>query len=113
MHVGARGQAGDPFRFAARERGAPVQAHRELHAQPGAAALDAAEEATVEFARGFAQESGFHRDARGAQAVDRATRALGRIIRCDHHAREARGMNQRFSTARFALAFCHASEGPM
>ena len=56
-HVGTRGFAGDPLRFAIRERGASIERRRELDAHPWPAALDATEESAIELARRLAHQA--------------------------------------------------------
>ena len=89
----SRGFAADPFRIARRQRAAPVEAGRELDAQPRPAALDAREEAAVEL-RAPALPSGRSRPRcrPRAGARSRAPSTCGiRIAHRADHARDARG----------------------
>ena len=102
LHVGTRRLAGDPLRLAAGQRGAAVQAHRQLHPHPRAAALDPAEEADVEFARRLAHQAGVDGDAGSAQKARAAAVDLReRILGGDHHPLHACG-NQRIGARRRA-----------
>jgi len=102
LHVEPRGRAADPFAVAAGERGAAVQAHRELHAQPRPAALHARQEAAVDLARLRFHQADRHLDPRRAQAlVTGAVHLRERIAHRTDHACHA-GFDQRIGTGRGA-----------
>jgi len=69
LHIRARRCAGDPLRRAIGQSGASVQTHRQLDANPWPAALDAAEETAVEFARSVAHQAGLHGNASAEQSA--------------------------------------------
>jgi len=102
LHVGTRRFAGDPFRFAIGQRGAPIQAHRQFHTHPWAGTLEAREESAIQFARRVAHQAGFNEDTRFTQTLaprpgDFRVGVFGR----EHHARNA-GFDQCVRTRRRA-----------
>ena len=88
LHVATRGLAADPLRIARRQRTPPVQAGRQLHAQPRPAAFDARKEAAIERARLSFHQSQVDLDAGGAQAFE--ARAINLRERIAHGADDAR-----------------------
>ena len=94
LHIGARRLGRDPFRTAIGKRGAAIEAHRELEANPRPATFDTREEATIQLTRRVAHQAGLDHEARRAQAVECSAIALRHVLARDHRASDA-GRDQR------------------
>ncbi len=102
MPVLPRRLPGDPLAPAVRERGAPVEARRDLHAHPGPAARHAGDKTDVELARLVLHKPVFDRNPRCAQP--RKARTCDpriRILHRRHHALDA-GIDDRIRAGRSA-----------
>ena len=90
LHVQPRGLAADPLGLAAGECAAPVDAGRQLHPQPGAAAHQPREVAAVEFARLRLHQAAGDLDAGRGQPFEAGTVDLReRVAHRRHHPRHA------------------------
>ena len=94
-HVATRGFAADPFRIAIGQRGAAVQAGRQLDPHPRPLSLDPRQEALIQAPRRIGHQPVLHRDAGRFQRIEtRAVDLRKRVAHRRDHAGDA-GRSQR------------------